>query len=259
MQRPLSDEELVNMRKAGKVAACVLRSLKKFLKPGMTTKQIEKFFENYLVKYQGMQAAFLGFMGYPASLCVSINEEVIHGIPSEDKHIKNHDLVSIDLGIKYKDVFVDTAYTYRVANNWENYQIKKEDVLLKKKLIRVAVKALDSGVKHARIGAYVGEIGHAIQKYVEANGFSVVRKFVGHGIGRALHLPPEIPNFGSPRSGDKLKEGMAIAIEPMIAAGNFDVEVLSDGWTAKTKDNSLSAHFEHTVAITKKGPQIITN
>ncbi|MDP8289370.1 MAG: type I methionyl aminopeptidase [Candidatus Susulua stagnicola] len=247
MIEPLSRQDLEKMRKAGKVAAMVLKKLKSFIKPGSSTKDIEEFFEQEISKYPGMEAAFKGFMDYPASCCVSINEEIIHGIPSQ-KLIKSGDLVSVDLGIKYQGLFVDTAYTYAIGKVSS----------LGKRLIKATKKSLKQGISQIRVGKRVGDISSVIQKHVEKNGFSVVRRFVGHGIGRDLHLPPEVPNFGDPNCGEELLEGFVIAVEPMVSSGDFNVDVLSDGWTAKTKDNSLSAHFEHTIAITKKGPWVLT-
>ncbi|MCK9614528.1 MAG: type I methionyl aminopeptidase [Candidatus Omnitrophica bacterium] len=248
MTEGLSNEEIACMRAAGRVAALILKKLKKCVRPGVTTKYIEESFDNYLKEYPEMESAFKGFMGYPASLCVSINDEVIHGIPSEERTIKEGDLVSIDLGIKYKGLFVDTAYTY-IAGRAQPPA---------KKLLKASLKALYEGIKKAKPQATTGDVGSAVQSFIEKQGFAVVRKFVGHGIGRALHQHPEVPNFGTPGKGDELSDGMAIAIEPMVTAGNYDVEVAKDGWTAKTRDGSLSAHFEHTVAITKKGPVILT-
>ncbi|MBU1367278.1 MAG: type I methionyl aminopeptidase [Candidatus Omnitrophica bacterium] len=247
MFQPLSHNELMIMRKAGKAAADILKRLKKVIKPGISTQEIDSFFKNALKGYPGMEAAFRGFRGYPASLCVSVNEEIIHGIPS-GRVIQKGDIVSVDLGIKYKGLFVDAAYTYIVG--------KVSKVV--RKLVKVTLGALYVGIKKAKVGAKVGDVGFAIQKFVERNGFSVIRKFVGHGIGKDLHLAPEIPNFGKVREGEELKENYAIAIEPMVSSGSFDVDILGDGWGVKTKDDSLSAHFEHTVAITKKGPWILT-
>lgn len=236
------------MRQAGKVAARVLRKLKRVIKPGISTKNIEEFFEKEVGKYPGMELAFKGFSGFPASCCVSINEEIIHGIPSK-RIVNSGDLVSVDLGIKYKGLFVDTAYTYIIG----------KVSLSAKKLVRVTLKSLYEGIRKAKSGVRVGDISSSIQNFIEANELSVIRKFVGHGIGRQLHLSPEIPNFGQAGQGPVLEPGEVIAIEPMVSAGSWDVDVLSDGWTAKTKDNSLSAHFEHTVAITERGPWILTN
>lgn len=248
MMRPLSAEELRIMRIAGKAAGRILKKLHSFVKPGISTKNIELFFEQQLRNFPEMEAAFKGFMGYPASCCVSVNEEIIHGIPS-GRLIEKGDLVSVDIGIKYRGLFVDAAYTY-IAGRASG---------LAKKLVAVSCKSLEAGLSRVKTGAHLGDVGSAIQQVVEGNGFSVVRKFVGHGIGNQLHLPPEVPNFGEPGQGVLLQEGYAIAIEPMVSAGSGDVEILADGWTAITKDKSLAAHFEHTVAITNKGAWILTN
>lgn len=244
----LSGEDIACMRQAGRVAALILKKLGKVIRPGITTKYIEESFDNYLKEYPGMESAFKGYMNYPASLCVSINDEVIHGIPSDKRIIQEGDLVSIDLGIKYKGLFVDTAYTYIAGRAGK----------VAKKLVKVSLKSLYEGIKKAKPQATIGDVGSAVQKFVEKQGFGVVRQFVGHGIGRNLHQHPEVPNFGIPGEGDKLYEGMGIAIEPMVTAGNYNVAVTDDGWTAKTRDGSLSAHFEHTVVITKKGPLVLT-
>jgi len=248
MRRVLNATDTAIMREAGQAAACILKKIGRLIKPGVCTKDIERFFESELARFPGMSAAFKGFSGFPAALCVSINDEVIHGIPSPDRLIAEGDLVSVDLGIKFKDLFVDTARTYfagRVATQ-------------AKKLAAVCLRALEIGIRAARIGNTTGDIGAAIQSYVQSQGFSVVRQFVGHGIGEALHLEPEVPNFGKAGEGQRFTEGMAIAIEPMIAAGGYEIEIAADGWTARTKDRRLAAHFEHTVMITRNGPYIIT-
>jgi len=244
----LANEELLTMREAGKVAGQALRKLKHFLRPKISTHSIEGFLEKEIGRHSGMEMAFKGFMGYPASCCVSVNEEIIHGIPSE-RLIEDGDLVSVDLGIKYRNLFVDTACTYIVG------KAAREA----KKLVKVSLKALHMAIRQIRVGSRVGDIGFVVQKFVEDNGFSVIRKFVGHGIGRDLHVLPEVPNFGEKGQGFQLCEGQAIAVEPMVSMGDFEVDILADGWTAKTKDNSLSAHFEHTVAVTKSGPWILTS
>ncbi len=244
---PLTLDELKTMREAGKVASIVLKELKVFIKDKITTKDIEKFFEKKIADYPEMSAAFKGFMGYTASCCVSVNEEIIHGIPS-GRVIKDGDLVSVDLGIKYKGLFVDTAYTYPVG------KVSKAA----RNLVAVSKRSLDEGIRRIKVGARIGDVSNAIQTFVEKKGFSVIRKFVGHGIGRDLHTPPEVPNFGDKGEGMELVNGQAIAVEPMVSAGSYDIKILSDGWTAKTKDDSLSAHFEHTIAVTKKGPWILT-
>ncbi|MDP2923929.1 MAG: type I methionyl aminopeptidase [Candidatus Omnitrophota bacterium] len=248
MNDGLSGQDIAAMTEAGKVAASILKRLGKIIAPGMATKDIENSFDMYLSQYPGMESAFKGFMGYPASLCVSINEEVIHGIPSSARIIKDGDSVSIDLGIKYKGIFVDTAHTYLVGKASR----------LARKLVKATLRALHEGIKKAKVGARVGDISFTIQNFIENRGFSVIRKFVGHGIGKRLHEVPEIPNFGKMGEGQELCEGMAIAIEPMVSSGGFEVEIANDGWTARTKDRSLSAHFEHTVLITDTGPFILT-
>ncbi|UCG35123.1 MAG: type I methionyl aminopeptidase [Candidatus Omnitrophota bacterium] len=248
MSSPLTHGQLLVMQKAGKVAAAILKKLKKFIRAGISTKDVENFFDDALSQYPGMEAAFKGFMGYPSSVCVSLNEEIIHGIPSLKKIIRRGDLVSVDLGIKYQGLFVDTAYTYIIGGAPS----------FAKRLVRTTYRALYEGIKRAQVGSTVGNIGAAIQGYIEKKNCSVIRKFVGHGIGEKLHLPPEIPNYGKKGEGMKLTEGNVLAIEPMVSAGGHEVEIDDDGWTARTKDNSLSAHFEHTVAITKKGPWILT-
>ncbi|RKY39356.1 MAG: type I methionyl aminopeptidase [Candidatus Omnitrophota bacterium] len=248
MDNFLPYQELKVASYAGKVAAKIIKEIKRIIKPGITTKDIELFFEKEISKYPEMESAFKGYKGFPASLCVSVNEEVIHGIPSKEKILKEGDLVSVDLGIKYKGLFVDTAFTYLVSKTSS----------LAKKLVKVCKKALMEGIKKIKVGRKIGDISCAIQRCVEREGFSVIRSFVGHGIGKELHLPPEVPNFGEENTGETLIEGMVLAIEPMIAAGNHCIEFLKDGWTVKTKDNSLTSHFEHTVAVTKKGAWILT-
>ncbi len=243
----LTASELNLMSKAGRVAAEALGSLSSLLKPGLATKEIEVFLENRIKRYPEMTLAFKGFRGYPAACCVSVNEEVIHGIPS-GRQIKEGDVVSVDLGIKYRGLFVDTARTYIVGKASP----------LARRLLKVTWKSLYEGIKRVSAGARVGDISAAVQKFVEKNGFAVIRKFVGHGIGKSLHLPPEIPNFGEKGQGAELRAGYTVAIEPMVSAGSFEVDILEDGWTAKTRDNSLAAHFEHTVAVTDKGPWVLT-
>ena len=243
----LTKADLATMRKAGKIAAKILKDLKRFIKPGICTKDIETFFERKLIQYSDMEVAFKGFMGYPASCCVSVNEEIIHGIPSK-RRIQEGDLVSVDLGIKYKGLFVDTAYTY----------ILPKASVLAKRLVKATFESLYEGISRVKPGNTIGDIGSAVQSFIEKKGFSIIRRFVGHGIGRSLHQSPEVPNFGKKGQGANLEEMQVLAIEPMTSAGSHEVNILSDGWTAKTKDNSLSAHFEHTVAITKRGHWILT-
>jgi len=242
-----SPEELKKMRKSCQIVAKVLKELKTYIKEGLTTKQIEQFVENLIIKMGGIPA-FKGYRGYPASVCISINEQVVHGIPSEKVFIKEGDLVSVDVGVLCEHFYGDAAYTYPIG------KISKEA----EKLLKITEEALYKGIAEAMEGKRIGDISHAIQMHVENNGFSVVRAFVGHGIGRSLHEEPQIPNFGTKGIGPMLKKGMTLAIEPMVNAGKHDVKILSDGWTAVTKDGSLSAHFEHTIAITEGEPEILT-
>lgn len=242
-----SSEEIKKIRKSCQIVAETLELLKDFIKEGLTTKEIEMFIENIIIK-RGAIPAFKGYRGYPASVCISINEQVVHGIPSEKKILKEGDIVSVDVGVILDGFYGDGAYTYPVG------KISSEA----ERLINVTKEALYKGIERAKFGNRVGDISYAIQQHVEKNGFSVVRAFVGHGIGMSLHEDPQIPNFGSEGTGPKLKRGMTLAIEPMVNAGTHEVKVLDDGWTAVTKDGSLSAHFEHTIAITDDKPEILT-
>lgn len=243
----LTREEIAVMRRLGVIARKFLRKVAKILKPGLSSQVLDDAFGSHLSSY-GVKAAFLGYASYPASLCVSLNDEVIHGIPSRERIIRQGDLVSVDLGIKTDGLFVDCAYTYAVGKRSPTAR----------KLLAVGKEALRQGIRRARAGNTVGDIGAAVQDVAERNGFSVVRQFVGHGIGHQLHCYPEVPNFGRPGTGPELKEGMAIAIEPMICAGAGGVEVMDDGWTVRTKDRSLSCHFEHTVVVGKRSASIVT-
>ncbi len=247
MENTLSDSDIREMKRLGRMAHIFLQKLKKIIKPGISTKDIESSFDEYLEEHN-VESAFLGYSGYPASLCVSVNEEIIHGIPDRNKIIKDGDIVSVDLGIKDKGLYTDCTRSYLVGGAGP----------LKKKLAKVCLQSLVEGIKNARVGNTTGDIGFAVQRVVEGNGFSVIRNFVGHGVGKDLHCYPEVPNFGVRGEGAPLKNGMGIAIEPMISAGSYEVEVLDNGWTVKTKDNSLSCHFEHTIVVTNDGPLIIT-
>ena len=240
------------MKQGGKILADILKKLKEAVKPGITTWSLEKSVRQLINKYPDVEPAFLGYNGYPAFLCVSINEEIVHGLPSEKK-IGPGDLVSLDFGIRYKGLNVDSAITTLVKPEKNGLDLK-----LKNKLVGTTKECLEKGIEAARIGNTIGDISFVIQKHAEKNGFSVIRDLVGHGIGRDLHEEPEVPNFGRRGKGPYLKEGMVIAIEPMLTAGSH--EVLEDKKTLawKTKDDSLSAHFEHTVAITNSGPMILT-
>lgn len=241
-----SPEELIVLREAGRILATIVADLKSSLKQGMTTQDIDLLAESLITRH-AVKAAFKGYHGFPACACVSVNEEVVHGIPGK-RVIKGNDLVSIDMGIIYKGYFSDMAITVGVGDLEASRQ----------KLIDVTRQALLKGIAEARPGNRLGDVSHAIQKYVESKGFSIVRDFVGHGIGQDLHEDPEIPNYGEPHQGVLLKSGMVFAIEPMVNMGRFGVKVLEDGWTAVTTDKKPSAHFEHTIAIMESGPVVLT-
>lgn len=242
-----SQEEIKKIAESCKIVAEVLEGLKSFIKEGVTTADIEDYVEKHIYK-RNARPAFKGYRGYPSSVCTSINDQVVHGIPSKNVRLKGGDIISIDLGVLFEGFYGDAAITLSVG---EVSQLAEE-------LIRVTEEALYIGIEKAVIGNRVSDISSSIQQYVEKHGFSVVRAFVGHGIGRFLHEDPQIPNFGKPGKGMRLKEGMTLAIEPMVNVGSPDVVILDDGWTAVTLDGSLSAHFEHTIVITKNGPQILT-
>ncbi|EHJ49225.1 methionine aminopeptidase, type I [Solidesulfovibrio carbinoliphilus subsp. oakridgensis] len=242
-----NDLEIASMREAGRIVAIILRELREAVKPGVKTMVFEEIARKRCDDFK-VKPAFLGMYGFPYALCCSVNEEVVHGFPSE-RVLVDGDLVSFDMGVVYDGFYGDSATTVPVgAVNGD-----------REKLLRVTKESLEAGIAEARAGNDLYDISRAVQKYVEEHGLSVVRRFVGHGIGRKLHEKPEIPNFepkGAPRV--PLLPGMVLAIEPMVTAGGPDVEVLSDNWTAVTKDRSLSAHFEHTVAVTKNGPRILS-
>ena len=239
--------ELKVMREACRIAAGALQTAGKAVKPGISTAEIDKIAEEYILS-QGGEPNFKNYSGYPATACISINNEVIHGIPSTKRILREGDIVSIDLGAKYGGYHGDNAATFACG------KISDEA----KRLIDTTRESLYNGISAAVSGGRIGDIASAVQEYVEARGYSVVRKFVGHGIGTNLHEAPEVPNFGTKGRGPRLLPGMTLAIEPMINQGASDVKVLSDGWTVLTVDGSLSAHFEHTVAITADGPKIMT-
>ena len=241
-----SAAEIERMRAANVLVADVLAELAARVKPGVTTGELDAAAE-MLVRAGGAEPAFKGYRGYPATLCASVNEQVVHGIPSERALIEG-DIISLDMGVKLNGFYGDSAITVPVGR-------VSGDVL---KLLRVTQEALGKAIEQVRLGGRISDIGHAVQRHVEANGFSVVREFVGHGIGSSLHEEPQIANYGEPGRGPRLAEGMVLAIEPMVNMGRPAVRVLADGWTAVTRDGSLSAHFEHTVAVTKQGPLVLT-
>ncbi len=238
--------EIEKMRRSNAIVAEILEALREAIKPGITTLELNELSEELCLKKK-VRPAFKGYMGYPFSLCVSINEVVVHGLPSQ-RRLKEGDIVSLDFGVICDGYYGDAAITVPVG------RVSK----MAKRLISVTEEALYKGIEQARPKRHLSDISFAIQRHAEAHGFSVIRQFVGHGIGRSLHEDPQVPNFGPPGRGVRLKPGMVIAIEPMVAEGTYEVEILEDGWTAVTKDRKLAAHFEHTVAITEDGPQILS-
>jgi methionyl aminopeptidase len=242
-----SSAELQKMREAGRLVAEVLTELSALVAPGVTTADLDAVAERRIVA-AGATPAFKGYHGYPATICASINEEVIHGIPSGRRMLNEGDVVSIDVGASLDGYYGDSAVTLAVG-------AASEDAAA---LLRATEEALYKAIERARPGNRISDIGHAVQQHVEAHGFSVVREFVGHGIGQRMHEEPQVPNYGDPGHGPRLAEGMVLAIEPMVNAGRPAVKVLGDGWTAVTRDGSLSAHFEHTVAVTSGEPWILT-
>jgi methionyl aminopeptidase len=241
-------QEIEKMRRSGQVVREVLEHVRKFVKAGASTQDLENAAAEKMNEL-GAKPAFKGYRGYPCVLCTSVNDEVVHGIPSAKRVLKDGDIVSIDTGVIIDGYYGDSATTIAVGGKVAQRTLK---------LLEVTQASLDRGIEAIKPGATLGDVGAAVQEAVEAEGFSVVRDFVGHGIGTRLHEDPQVPNFGRRGQGQKLREGMVIAIEPMVNAGRPDVQVLSDGWTAVTQDGSLSAHFEHTVAVTAEGAEILT-
>ena len=235
------------MRAGGWILAEVMQQLKTFVKPGISTLEIDREVESFILS-RDVQPAFKGYRGFPATVCTSINEEVVHGIPSASRFVKEGDIIGLDLGCIVEGYYADAAFTLAVGEIPSRVQA----------LLDVTRESLYRGIAECRPGRRLGDLSHAIQQHVEAHGFSVVRAFVGHGIGVALHEDPQVPNFGEPGRGPTLKPGMVLAIEPMVTMGSHEVRILSDRWTAVTEDGSLAAHFEHTVAITEEGPEILT-
>ncbi|MFA6320719.1 MAG: type I methionyl aminopeptidase [Candidatus Omnitrophota bacterium] len=241
-----SKEEIGQMRRAGSILAMTLEKLSRSVRVGIATSELDAIARDEIISRNGYPA-FKGYNGFPANICVSVNETVVHGIPSNRK-LQDGDIVSLDVGVRFRDYCADGAVTVGVGRISDTAA----------KLIEVTKKALYIGIEKVQTGLRLTDLSHAIQQYVESNGFSVVRALVGHGIGTNIHEEPEIPNFGRPGMGPVLESGMVLAIEPMVNAGTFEVETLNDGWSIVTKDRKLSAHFEHTVAVTDDGPQILT-
>ncbi len=242
-----SAREIELMREGGKILGCVLSELKKYVKPGQTTLEVDRK-AAALIRERGGQSAFKGYRDYPAYICTSVNEEVVHGIPS-DRVLVEGDILSVDVGVKYMGYYTDAARTWVVGQGSREAE----------ELIRVARESLyKAGLDMIRPGNKLGDVSHAIQKFIESNGFGVVRDFVGHGIGRAIHEEPQVPNFGKPGRGVKIEPGLVIAVEPMVTQGSFEVVILEDGWTVVTKDGKLASHHEDTIAITESGPELLT-
>lgn len=235
------------MREAGKVTGQILRDLEGLMRPGVATIEIDRFVER-AVKAAGMSASEKGYCGYPASICVSINEEVVHGIPSKKRILREGDIVSLDLVVENHGYMADAARTYGVG------QISPDA----RRLIETAKQAFFNGITFAKEGYRLLDISNAVQKTVEGEGFGVIRDFVGHGIGSSMHEDPQIPNYGKPGKGPRLQRGMVLAIEPMICQGSYEVDVLTDDWTAVTVDGGLAAHYENTVVITDGEPELLT-
>jgi len=241
-----SPREIEQLKRSNAIVAEVFEKLKGMIAPGITTKELDQVAEEYILS-KGGRPAFKGYRGFPATLCISINEEVVHGIPGQ-RRLKEGDIVSIDGGVNFAGYFGDSAITLPVG------EVDPES----KRLLEVTEKALTIGIENAKIGNRLFDISYAIQRWVESRGFSVVRDFVGHGIGKELHEEPQIPNFGSPHQGPRLEKGMVFALEPMVNEGTYEVRVLSDGWTVVTADGKRSAHFEHTISIADDGAEILS-
>ena len=241
-----TEKQIQAMRESGKILRDTLLKVEEFIKPGVTTKEIDKFAHRYIVS-RGAKPSCLGYMGYPAATCISVNEVVVHGIPG-DRVIEDGDIVSVDLCVLYKGMHTDAARTFCVGN------VSPE----LRKLVEVTKESFFEGIKHIKSGSRVGDIGAAVQKYAESFGYGVVRDLQGHGVGCSIHEDPGIPNFGRAGTGEYLKEGMTIAVEPMITLGTYEVYVDEDGWTVSTDDGQPAAHYENTMVVTKDGVEILT-
>lgn len=242
-----NDMEIEYMRQSGKIVSDTLKIMQEIIKPGISTADLDKLAEEYIIR-QGAKPSFKGYYGYPSSICASINEEVVHGIPSPKRILNEGDIISIDCGAYLNGYHGDAARTFPVGNVTAEAQ----------KLIDVTRESFFKGVENIVVGNRISDIGHVIQKYAESKGFSVVRDYVGHGIGQKLHEDPDVPNFGKPGRGAKIVKGMVLAIEPMINLGSHEVKVLKDKWTVVTIDNSISAHYENTVVFLENGIEILT-
>ena len=243
-----SPKEIETMARAGAIVGATLELVRGAVRPGVSTEELDQLAERFIRSHKGATPSFKGLYGFPKSLCVSINEEIVHGIPSPRRILREGSIVSVDVGVYLNGFHADAAITIPVGVVSPEAQ----------RLLDVTQAALAAGVEQARIGNHVGDIGHAVQTVAEAAGFGVVRELVGHGVGQRMHEDPQVPNHGHPRRGPRLQLGMTLAIEPMITQGDYTTRILDDKWTVVTSDGSLAAHFEHTVAITKDGPRILT-
>lgn len=243
-----SAREIETMAAGGKILAATHETVRKAIKPGVSTADLDRIAEEFIRSHDGATPSFKGLYGFPASICSSVNEEIVHGIPSPRRVLKDGDIVSVDIGVYYGGLHTDSARTFPVGN------VDEET----KKLLRVTEESLEAGIAEARPGNHVGDIGAAIEAHVKKGGFVVVRDLVGHGVGQSMHEEPQVPNHGKPKRGAKLSAGLTIAIEPMVNAGRAETRTLPDKWTVVTIDGSRSAHFEHTVAVTADGPRVLT-
>ena len=243
-----SAREIALMRRGGHILADLMDRLRDTVKGGMSTLEIDEDVEAFIHR-AGAATAFKGYRGFPATACISINEEVVHGIPSPRRKIREGDIVGLDLGCIVEGYYADCAFTLAIGDVPPKVQ----------QLLDVTRESLDQAIQECRPGRRLSDVSHAVQAHVERHGFAVVRAFVGHGIGRALHEDPQVPNFGDPGRGPQLRPGMVLAIEPMVTMGSWEVKVLDDGWTAVTRDGSLAAHFEHTIAVTESEPEVLTS
>jgi methionyl aminopeptidase len=243
-----SQREIEVMTRAGAIAAATLALVRTMVKPGVSTEELDRAAEDFIRSHEGARPSFKGLYGFPKSLCISINEEIVHGIPSRKRVLREGNIVSVDCGVYLEGLHADTATTIPVG----------EIAPRASDLLDVTERALYAGIEMARLGNHVGDIGFAIQQVAEAAGVGIVRELVGHGVGARMHEDPQVPNFGAPKRGPRLREGMTLAIEPMLTTGGIATKTLPDKWTVVTADGSLSAHFEHTVAVTGNGPRVLT-
>jgi methionyl aminopeptidase len=243
-----SAREIDLMAQGGKILGATIAMLRTSVKPGMSTGDLDQLAEDFIRSHDGATPAFKGLYGFPGSICASVNNEIVHGIPSKKRVLKDGDIISLDVGVGYKGYFTDSAATVAVGTISAEAQ----------RLLDVTQESLEAGIKAAVLGNHIGDIGAAVQAVVEAGGFSVVRDLVGHGIGVEFHEEPQVPNYGKPKRREKLVQGLTVAIEPMVNIGGAATKTLADRWTIVTADGSLSAHFEHTVAITDGGPMVLT-